>query len=121
MTGRQGVFERPHRGYRSGQAMVHPADHGARDRCRRFLVVAVRRPDGEGKVRQVFTDWLMALKEESTGEDTTRGKGGSGWESNPPWLARRYPSTVFKTAEATGSLPPPRTPMIVTSVLVVKG
>lgn len=35
------------------------------------------------------------------------GRHGSGWESNPPWLARRYPSTVLKTAETTGPQPPP--------------
>jgi hypothetical protein len=50
-----------------------------------------------------------------------RARGGSGWESNPPWLARRYPSTVLKTAEATRPQPPPRMPMILTFVALVKG
>ena len=48
-------------------------------------------------------------------------RGGSGWESNPPWLARRYPSTVLKTAEATRSQPPPRIRIILTLAAAVKG
>jgi hypothetical protein len=37
-----------------------------------------------------------------------REKGGSGWESNPPWPAPRNPPPVLKTGRTTGHEPLPR-------------